>query len=180
MNTVKVLRQLIDLTFIFSLTFFFNSCREKEDIHESKRKVKFYQLWVSNLDSVDLKDTFTLSVIRHENDEQIYFEAEPAYFIRNDSMFFDDTFCETFDTMQLKLENRHVILFISDFDQERSADEESYLFWNRELGVVAQYNWSMGPVILSEPESFDGLSDALYRYIVQREKKRYSKRDTVR
>lgn len=151
------------------------NCRQKREVPEDNRRVDAYQLWVSNLDTIDLRGTYKMKVKREEIDNSVIFDAVPPYFIRNDSIFFEEIFCKNIDTVQLLLKDRPITLFISDFDQEGSADEESYLFWNRDFGVVAQYNWSMGPVILFEPESAIGLSNILYKSIVNREKERYAK-----
>jgi hypothetical protein len=48
------------------------------------------------------------------------------------------------------------------------------LFWNNKYGVVALYNWSMGPLLLFENFQLkDFCNKQIYQYIVEGERRRH-------
>ena len=94
------------------------------------------------------------------------------YSLNGDSLFYEGQYCRVIDTINVKYNGTLVSLFISDFDEINSSDEESYLFWNPSYGLVGQYNLSMGPLLLFEPSDLGGFSTELYDYVVTREKSR--------
>lgn len=154
---------------------------EKKDF----RKATFYQyhLWTSNLDRKDLKDSsvFYLDSIKTDKGIDYFLRTFPhsdslvgfTYSIIHDSLFFESTYCEILDTVDLDYKEQRINLYRSNFDEQNSSDEESYIFWSPDHGLVGVYNWPMGPILLlNDSRTPDFAKNVLYNYIVQIERKR--------
>ncbi len=159
------------------------SCNGTGNTELKTVKFNHFQLWHSNLDSLDLKDstTFVLETASTNGRDQYILKSSIEdsltafeYSIKDDSIFYQNRYCRVLDSIQLDFHGTSILLFISDFDEPDSGDEESYLFWNSKYGLVGVYNWTMGPVLLFEPPDLNGFSIVLYDYIVQRERERRS------
>ena len=155
------------------------SCNKTTSKEPRTLKFYHYQLWLSNLDTIDLKVSTTFFVEMDKANNIIeynlkYSESDSLtafkYSIRADSLFYQDSYCKIIDTINLDYQGETIQLFISDYDEQNLADEESYLFWNLKYGLMGQYNWSMGPVLLFEPSELNGFSKILYEYVVKRER----------
>jgi hypothetical protein len=168
---------LIPIPLIFALL----SCRPNENKVEEPQKIKVtqYQLWLSRLDTVDsiASGTFILdtSSSNGKNEYNLKLSSDDSlsvfkYSIAGDSLFYEDQYCKVIDTIELTYKGANFQMFISDFDQVDFNDEESYIFWNSQYGMLGQYNWVLGPVLLFEPSSLNGFSTILYDYIVARER----------
>lgn len=169
-------------TILFAL--FLLSCGQTKKNERKRIKFYQYQLWLSHLDTLDLKDstTFLLETIETEkiskyklrtsaDDSFVAFD----YSIAGDSIFYQDQYCKVLDTINLNYQGTNIQLTISDFDDLGTSDEESYLFWNSKYGLMGEYNWSMGPVLLFEPPEMKGFSAILYKYIVDHERRQQSR-----
>lgn len=154
---------------------------ETETTRKETRILKFYhyQVWLSNLDTVDLKTSATFFVETDKTDNRTEYNLKYPendsltafkYFIKTDSLFYEDSYCKIIDTVNLDYQGKNIQLFISNYDKPDFADEESYLFWNLKYGLMAQYNWSMGPLLLFEPSELNEFSKSLYDYVVKRER----------
>lgn len=159
------------------------SCNGTSNTELKTVKFNHFQLWLSNLDSLDLKDstTFVLETASRNGRDQYILKSSIEdsltafeYSIKDDSIFYQNRYCRLLDSIQLDFHGTSIRLLISDFDEPDSGDEESYLFWNSKYGLVGVYNWTMGPVLLFEPPDLNGFMKVLYDYIVQREKERRS------
>lgn len=149
----------------------------------SFRPVTFYhyQLWLANLDTVDLKASSTLyleSITTHEKTEYIlrnYPDSDSllvfSYSIKGDSLFYKGTYCKVVDTIDFDFKGDKITLYRSNYDEPDNFDEESYIFWNRRYGLLGEYNYSMGPLLLFENQEIPNFAkDILYSYILDRER----------
>lgn len=167
---------------IFLLILLFSSfisCnkQQKEDL----KTVKFthYKLWRSNLNKIDLKDSSTFKLeIKSSNNNKEYIlrstkegtRTNHSYLIKSGSIFFNNLNCPIFDTISIQYRGNESTLFISNYNEPQTYDEESYLFWNKDYGLLAIYNYTMGPILLYEPNGLEGISELLYDRIVELEK----------
>src|SRR5687767_9849651 len=125
------------------------SCNKTTSNEPRTLKFYHYQLWLSNLDTIDLKATTTLFVETDKTSNMTeynlkYSESDSLtgfkYYIKADSLFFQNSYCKIIDTINLGYQGKTTQLFISDYNEQNSADEESYLFWNMKYGLMGQYN----------------------------------------
>lgn len=138
------------LTIVLFLVFV--SCNPETDNKIDKIKFSAYHFWISNPDSINLKETGTFLLETKKITGKTEYDLKSTtddsisiftYSIVKDSLFFEDQYCKVIDTIKLDYKGKTIQLLVSDYDEENSADEESYLFWNSTNGVLGQYNWSM-------------------------------------
>jgi hypothetical protein len=171
------------------------SCQN--DNKESYSKVTFYdyQIWISDKDRVDLRDSlagYTTKVKENEstyvelkflfdNPNKSFYKIKPGdityasfdFEIKNDVIFIDGIGCDLVDTVSIDYRGKPVELFVSKYDRKNSCDEESLIYWNNQMGLIAQYNYHMGALILFEYEKFKDFSKVcFYNYIVKEEKEK--------
>jgi hypothetical protein len=110
--------------------------------------------------------TTTYGLVDQENDSVL---VDP-YWISSDSLFWWGDYSQVIDTLEFWNEDEKIVLKKSDYDRPNSADEESYVYWNNEYGVVALYNYAGGVLVLYTVESIeDFMKNELYRYIIMNE-----------
>jgi hypothetical protein len=163
------------------LTVISVSCRQTSK--ENFRPVTFYhyQLWLADLDTVDLKDSSTLyldSITTNKNTEYFlrnYPNSDSltvfSYSIKGDSLFYEGTYCKVVDTVDFDFKGQKITLYRSNYDISDNFDEESYIFWNRRYGLIGEYNYNMGPLLLFDNQEIPNFAtDILYSYIVDSER----------
>lgn len=169
---------------LFLLILLLVSCGQRKAEDPQQITLYHYQIWISALDSVDLMDSATLYVESKRTGMRTdYFfknisdtdsSALFTYALHGDSLFFDDKYCRVVDTVDFDFTGKKVMLYISDYDDPDSSDEEALLFWNKQYGLLGMYNDSMGPLLLFDNQEIPGFSrQTLYRYVVDRERTRH-------
>ena len=88
--------------------------------------------------------------LEKENDS-LYFGAH--YFLRNDSLYLDDFYCPTTDTVVWAISGRSMELYKSDYNRPDSADEECEVYWNSDFGVILAYNYPWNVLLVKEVKS---------------------------
>lgn len=158
------------------------SCKQEEK--KNLRVVTFYQyhVWVSDLGRIDLKDSlvFYIDTIEANGETSYLLKSDLdsdivgfTYSIIHDSLIYESTYCEVLDTVNLDYNGEEISLYRSNYDEQASVDEESYIFWNHKYGVVGLYNYSMGPLLLLEDMKTPNFAKkVLYEYVVEMERKR--------
>jgi hypothetical protein len=166
---------------LVALTIILVSCRQTTK--EGFRPVTFYQyqLSVTDLDKVDLKGSTTLFL------DSTKTSIGTDYFLRNfpnsdssttfiysingDSLLYQGTYCKVVDTVDFDFKGQRITLYRSNYDASDTNDEEAFVFWNRRYGLLAEYNYNMGPLLLFDnPEIPNFTRDILYNYIVDKER----------
>jgi len=194
-----VLKKINDMIFLVMLlisfgTFSCNFTAEKSNntVSDTKEMVTVYdyQIWLSNLDKKELRDSSvfyidTFSMNNHQNwafnskTDSIFYEGSYVYLsfgyyyrIENDSLFLRDVYCPNLDTIHFQYENETIELIRSDFNIENACDEEKFVFWNHDYGLVALYNYPWGALFLIDRETRKGFAkDFFYDYIISSHKK---------
>ena len=174
----------------------------KHDKSEPYRKVTFYdyQIWISDLDLIDLRDSlvgYTTKVKRnesgfvglkfiHENQNSSIYNLDPRnivytsydYVIKNDKIFIEGLSCNMKDTIQIAYKDQTIDLFVSEYDRQNSCDEESLIYWNNQIGLIAEYNYPVGALLLFEYDDFKDFTKVyFYNYIINEEKDKKQIRD---
>jgi hypothetical protein len=172
---LKLLRLLL-------CTIILTSCKQTEKGDFAAVTFYQYHLWTSDLDRRDLKDSsvFYFDIIKTKKGTNYNLRTDPhadssigfTYSINRDSLFYQSAYCEILDTVDLDYKGQKISLFRSNFDEQNSADEESYIFWNHDYGIVGVYNWSMGPILLYDDSRTPNFAkEVLYDYIVDTERR---------
>lgn len=171
---------ILFINFIISSCDFFT--KENTLIINDIVTIYDYQIGVSNLDKKELRDSTvtyidTLNLYNRKN--WIYalndsISIYTPYAIEKDSFFLDNVYCPNLDTIHLKYKNEIIELIKSDYNVENSVDEEMYIYWNHDYGLVALYNYPWGALILFDKETMKGFAkEVFYNYIVNLEKENY-------
>lgn len=163
------------------LTIIIVSCSQTNN--ENFRPVTFYQyqLWVTDLDKIDLKDSTTLylDIIKSNQVTDYSLKYFPnsdsltmlSYSIKGDSLFFQGTYCSIADTIDFAYNGQSITLYRSFYDTPYSSDEEAFLFWSPRYGLIGEYNIYMGPIWLFDNQDIPNFTrDILYNYIVDKER----------
>jgi hypothetical protein len=99
-----------------------------------------------------------------------------SYSIEKDSFYYINEYCKVLDTINLGYKDRDISIFKCDYNIERSQDEESYIYWNRQYGLVAIDNYPWNILILFENDEMKGFAkEIFYNYILDLEKKKQEK-----
>lgn len=174
---------------IFLIAVFFYSCGEGSNPQEFPEKITIYdyQIWLSDLDRKELRDSMVVYRDSLYYDDQQYivylmsFEDTThtyPYYIENDSLFFWDIYCPDVDTIEFIYNREKISVIKSEYDVERSYDEESDIYWNPDYGLIAQYSYPWGALILFEKEKMPGFAkDLFYNYIINLEKQDRKRRE---
>ena len=152
---------------------------------ENFRPVTYYQyqIWLADLDTLDLKSSSTLYLdnITTNKKTDYFLKNYPnsdsltifSYSIKGDSIFFEGTYCKVVDTVDFDFKGQKITLYISNFDIADHFDEEAYIFWNHRYGIIGEYNYNMGPLLLFDNQEIPNFAtDILYNYIVDKERGR--------
>ena len=166
---------------IFSCNFF----TKKDNITASDSKEKVtkyhYQLWWLSNDSIrkDMRDSIvthmdTMNLFNRINqvfalNDSVYTEA---FIIENDSFFLHNVYCPNLDSIHLRYKDEKIKLIVSHYDVENSCDEEMYVYWNHDYGLVALYNYPWGVLFLFDRETKKGFAkEIFYDDFINRKKK---------
>ena len=134
-----------------------------------------------NLNKKELRDSTTVyidTLIFNNRQYYIYCDSlkydstfRYAYSIERDSFFFYDEYCKTLDTIFLDYKKGKVKLIKSNYDIENCSDEECYIYWNKNHGLISVYNYPSGALILFDNEEIVGFAkESFYDFIVNQEK----------
>lgn len=169
----------------------------KNDKSEAYRKVTFYdyQIWTTDLDRIDLRDSlvgYTTKMKRnesgyvrlkfiYENQTTNMYNFDPRnimyasfdYEIKNDKIFIEGLSCNLIDTIHISYQGQSVDLFVSEYDRDSSCDEESLIYWNNQIGLISQYNYPLGALLLFEYDDFKDFTKVyFYNFIINEEKEK--------
>lgn len=188
--TVKQVANSVLIVFVF----FVNSCNySKKETENSINRVKNnitiydFQIWLSNLDKVELRDSVKASIytlVYNSQKDYFYsnsFEQDSNYFykysIRQDSFFYSDEYCKIIDTLSLNFQNKNIDIKVSYFDKVNLVDEESQIYWSKDYGLISVYNHPQGALILFDNDRIHGFAkNEFYNYIINQEKEMKNKR----
>lgn len=76
--------------------------------------------------------------------------------IENKIIYFEDT-CELISTQEFNIAKRKIKIYKFYYDRENSMDEESYIYYNPDIGLVGIYNLGWFSFDFFEYESTSGL-----------------------
>lgn len=169
-------------------TLFF-SCTHITEKKIRKVAVYDYQIWISNLDKKELRDSAVLyvdSVSFNTGVSIVYRDSlksdssfRYAYSIKGDSLFYFGEYCELKDTVTVGFKDGFIELYKSEYDRENSADEEAYIYWNTEYGIISVYNYPWGALSLIDYEQIPNFAKVnFYNYIIDEEKKGFNSMNT--
>lgn len=157
------------------------SCRQTNK--ENFQSVTFYQyqIWVSDLDTIDLKGSTTLYLdsVKTAIGTDYFLRNFPnsdssttfSYSVKRDSLFYQGTYCNVVDTVDFDFKGQRITLYRSNYDVPDTSDEEAFIFWNRRYGLIAEYDYNMGPLLLFDNQEIPNFTrDILYNYIVDKER----------
>ena len=153
------------------------------DFVKDKNRVTVYdyQIHLSDLNKKELIDSFVVyldTATFNKRKNNVYSDSfsidssfHYSYSFERDSFFFFDEYCETLDTIDINFQNRAIKVIKSDYDVENTIDEESFIYWNREIGLIAVYNYPWRALILFDKDKMSGFAkETFYEYIVNQEK----------
>lgn len=72
-------------------------------------------------------------------DSSFKFAIDPLTNIENKIIYFDDT-CELISAQEFNIAKRKIKIFKYYYDRENSMDEESYIYYNPDIGLIGIYN----------------------------------------
>lgn len=160
------------------IVLIFCGCKPGSQQESWTVRFQLQQIWLSNLDTLDIKDSGSLTVSKTVHNETERFKIKTpddfvtmSFEVVGGELIFEDSQCLTMDTVSFDISGQQIDLVISRFDLEEISDEESYIFWNLKYGILGQYNWTMGPLLLFEPVDLPGVSDSIRSYVIERERK---------
>ena len=168
-----------------------NSQSQKSNGEPIKDKTRVtvydYQIHISDLNKKELRDSTVLyldTTIFNNRKNHVYSDSfnidstfHYSYSFERDSFFFFDEYCETLDTILIDFDNRAIEVIKSDYDVENSVDEESYIYWNTEFGLISVYNYPWRALILFDNDDISGFAkETFYNFIVNQEKEKHMER----
>jgi len=157
------------------------SCQTTDKDKVRKVTVYDYQIWPSDLNKKELRDSLVLyvdSIIFKNHVNYVYHDSmwgdstyRYRYSIQNDSIFYSDEYCRLLDTIYLDYKTGQIEMYRSDYDEKNSQDEESYIYWNQKYGLISVYNYSCGALILFDYEEIESFAkNNVYDYIINEER----------
>jgi len=166
-------RVVLSILVISCIVFSCNSFLKKDNpiVSNSKEKVTIYdyQIWLSNLDKKELRDstiTYFDTMILFNRINQVFALNDSVYIdffvIESDSFFLNNVYCPNLDTIYLSNEDEIIELKVNHYDIENSYDEEMYVYWNHDYGLVALYNYPWGALILYDRETKKGFAKNIF------------------
>lgn len=166
----------------------------KDDKNEETSKVTLYkyQIWTSDLDKVDLRDSLVgfatiskridrtiilLQFLPKNHSSIMLFNLKPKndYYSSFGYVIVDDIInngidCNLIDTIFIDYNNEHIEVFVSSWSMENAADVGTNIYWNNEIGVIAEYNYSWGILVLFDYEKFKDFTKVnFYNHIIKME-----------
>jgi hypothetical protein len=155
---------------IFSCVF--SSQKDNTTLSDTKEVVTSYdyQIWSFESDKKELRDStvfYTDTRIYYNRQYHVYalndsVALDPSYAIEKDSFYLDNVYCPNLDTICLQYENETIELIVSHFDIEKSIDEEMYVYWNHDDGLVALFNYPWNVLILYDKETKKGFAKEVF------------------
>lgn len=177
---IKNKKIIIIILFInFSILFACNFVAKENKIIVSKTKeiVTIYDYQLS-LDKKELRDsivTYIDTINLYNRKNRIYvlndsIRVYDSYAIEKDSFFLENLYCPNLDTIQIEYDNQLFKIIKSDYNKENSCDEEMFVYWNYDYGLIALYNYPWGILILFDKETKKGFAkEIFYNYILDKE-----------
>ena len=185
----KILKVILIITGFLIISC--NSQSQKSNGEPIKDKTRVtvydYQIHISDLNKKELRDSTVLyldTTIFNNRKNHVYSDSfnidstfHYSYSFERDSFFFFDEYCETLDTILIDFDNRAIEVIKSDYDVENSVDEESYIYWNNQFGLIAVYNYPWRALILFDNDDISGFAkETFYNFIVNQEKEKHMER----
>ena len=185
----KILKVILIITGFLIISC--NSQSQKSNGEPIKDKTRVtvydYQIHISDLNKKELRDSTVLyldTTIFNNRKNHVYSDSfnidstfHYSYSFERDSFFFFDEYCETLDTILIDFDNRAIEVIKSDYDVENSVDEESYIYWNNQFGLIAVYNYPWRALILFDNDEISGFAkETFYNFIVNQEKEKHMER----
>ena len=93
-------------------------------------------------------------------DTSFRFAIDPLINNENQIIFFEDT-CDLISIQEFDLSERKIKIYKYYYDKEKSADEESYIYYNPEIGLIAIYNLGWFSFDFFNYESTSGLLEKI-------------------
>jgi len=140
-----------------------------------------YQIWLSDPDKKELRDSTVVHVDTSSANGKInyYFKdlkTQNSLFwyslsLNRDSIFYEGVFCWAIDTFYLEYHKKSIEIFKCFYDIENSYDEESYIYWNPDYGLISVYNFPWGALLLFDNKEIKGFAKiGFYDYIINQER----------
>lgn len=89
-------------------------------------------------------------------DSSFKFALDPLINNENQIIFFEDT-CNLISNQEFEINDRKIKIYKYYYDREKSADEESYIYYNPNIGLIAIYNLGWFSFDFFNYESTSGL-----------------------
>jgi hypothetical protein len=179
---ITILFQKYTIITLLSTIFIFSCNRNPKEYSNVKEIVTLYTYYIQTSDIenkriqrcelayIDIKDYHNRKTCFFAVDDSI--SINYAYAIEKDSLFLLDqkfVYCPNIDTIRLEYKKEEITLIKSKFDIIGSFDEESWIYWNHDYGIIAIYNHAWGVnVIVVEKESMKGFAtQTFYDYFIE-------------
>ena len=180
---VKIVNIIIFISVLLLIFCNIQSQKYDGDAVKDKSRVTIYdyQINISDLNKKELCDSDVVYIdsATFNNRKNIVYSDSfnldstfyYSYSFERDSFFFFYEYCETLDTIVINFQNRAIKVIKSDYDVENSIDEESYIYWNTEFGLISVYNYPWRALILFDNDEINGFAkETFYDYIINQEK----------
>ena len=169
-----------------------SSCENKgiinqPDIEKTKTVQSNHKVWVYryefnifNYNKYKILDSalYIVDTIQTLNSKGIVFKKSlsdstfywHSYYIQNDSFYrlANNHYCPILDTISLNYHDTIIQVFKLNYDILNGNDEESYIFWNPEIGTLADYNYVWDITVIYDYVEYPNLSKVeLLNYIIR-------------
>lgn len=174
MLKIKNKIQTIAMILVLLITYSCNFLEKRTHVIKLEERemvtIYDYQIHYSNLENKDLRDstvTYTDTIYLYGRMNTTFAINDSiglaySYAIEKDSFFLENIYCPNLDTIYLRYKNEMVEIVKSNYDVERSIDEEMYVYWNHDYGLIALYNYPWRALILFDKEKMGGFAKELF------------------
>ena len=158
--------KLKSIIFIVLIIIIFSSCFDKKN---SIITVYHYRKFFSNHE--EISDTFyltkklekfnniTLEIYTEKLDDSTFnYTLEPLINFPKSILFINDT-CKLISSKRYKIQENEIEIFKYNLNRENSFDEESFIYYNPKVGLIAIYNYPWSNLKFFEYNSTIGLKE---------------------
>ncbi len=134
-----------------------------------RERIEVYHFKNFSIDSANASDTLYLTKKIKIFDSRIFetysepgmdslfnYIIEPLTEIEGQIIFFNDT-CNLISTKTFGLKEQKIVISKYYYDRKNSSDEESYIYYNPEIGLIGIYNLAWFSFYYFSYESTEGL-----------------------
>jgi len=144
---------------ILFLSIFVFSCS-----HEKTKKIKVFTYKVGS-DSAELRDTLyvikkikqfdtrTIELYSFPEQDSVHKFLIEQFKKQEQKLRFQNDTCELIASKIYKLNESRIEIFKYNLDRKEAADEESYIYYNPDIGLIAYYNYVWGIMEFLEYDS---------------------------